>query len=1049
MKVLLNRLKLKQVSFITFVLFSLLAFPSVYAQNSITVTGVILDSEGTPIEGVTILVKNTKQGVMSDEKGSYTLPNVTIGSTLEFQLIGYVTVEKKVEGNSPINVVMLDDAVELGEVTVTGFGKQKKESVLASITTVSPRQLRGPSSNLTASLGGQVAGMMSYQTTGEPGADNADFFIRGVTSFGYAAKPLILIDNIEAEADDLARLQTDDIESFSIMKDAAATALYGARGANGVIFVKTREGQTGKAKLSIRVENTFSMPTKEIKLADPITYMKMHNEALITRNKEAELMYSDDKIENTVPGSGSLIYPSTVWRDELMKKFAMNQRVNMNIQGGGTVARYFVSASFSQDNGILKVDKNNNFNSNIDLKRYTLRSNVNIDLTKSTELKVSMNGTFEDYTGPLGSGSDMYRLIMKSNPVLFPAKYPVDEDHKYVKHTLFGNAGDGKYLNPYAQMVRGYREYGKAKIGAQMELNQKLDFITQGLAARILFNTTRDSGYELSRQYDPFYYKLADYNKFTGEYSIANINEGTEYLEPAIRIPHIQYTTYFEAAANYTKTFKEVHEVAGQLIFTMRNKTVPPVDAVLTNVLNSLPFRNIGLAGRFSYGYDSRYLIELNFGYNGSERFSKKHRFGFFPSASGGWVISNEKFFESLQKTVNLLKLRASYGLVGNDNISSERFLYLSEVNMSSGGAGFGFEQNAYYKPGISVIRYADPEITWEVARKANYGLELGLFNNFNLVAEYFTEHRKNILQSRSSIPYSMGLWAIPRANLGEAKSRGVDFSIDYNRSIGKDLWMQARVNFTYATSEYTVFEDYDYEKEWWKEKIGNPIRQQYGYLAEGLFIDEEEVANSPRQFGTYMAGDIKYRDLNGDGVIDSRDQAPIGHPTDPEIQYGFGLSMGYKGFDFSFFFNGLARKSFWIDYYTVSPFFNTLSPQVEGHNALAQFIADSYWSEENRDPYAVWPRLAAESSLTDNNDQTNTWFMRNGSFLRLKSVELGYSLPSSLINKIGINSFRVYVTGGNLLCFSPFKLWDPEMGGNGLGYPLQRTFNIGINLTF
>jgi TonB-linked SusC/RagA family outer membrane protein len=1042
-------------------LFAALLSFGVYAQKDIRVTGTVSDSNNDPLPGTNIMVKGTSLGTATNDNGEFAITVPSDSAVLQFIFVGYKTQEITVGSRRILAVTMYEDAEEMEEVAVVAFGTQKKESVLASITTISPKNLKTPSSNLTTSFAGQMAGMISYQSSGEPGADNADFFIRGVTTFGYSVDPLILVDNIEITKSELARIQPDDIESFSLMKDAAATALYGARGANGVILIKTKEGKAGKTQLSLRVENTFSMPTKEIELADPVTYMKMHNEALITRSKEATPLYSDDKIANTVPGVNSLIYPANDWRNELLKKFTSNQRVNLSVRGGGNIARYYVSASLAQDNGILKVDRNNNFNQNIDLKTYTLRSNVNIDLTKTTELKVSLDGTFEDYTGPLGSGSEMYRLIMKSNPVLFPAKYPVDEEHLFVKHTMFGNAETGQYLNPYAQMVRGYREYGKSIMGAQMEVSQKLDFIAEGLLLRALYNTKREARSGISRYYSPYYYRLLSYDPYNpGDYHIGIINPDNngENLMSSIELPNVVNTAYFESSLIYSTVVAEKHEVGGQLVYTMRNRTIPPLDAFDASVMASLPYRNVGLAGRFTYGYDSRYLAELNFGLNGSERFSKTHRWGFFPSVSAGWVISNEQFFESLKKTVTLLKIRGSYGLAGNDNISNSRFLYLSDVSLNSGVTAwsFGEEQYGYFRPGISITRYAAPDITWEVSYKTNVAVELGILNDLTFIAEYFREHRTNILQTRSTIPYSMGLWNPENvmANLGEAKGNGAEFSLTWNHSFSRDFWMQARVNFTYAVSEYTKYEEYDYLNEPWKRHVGTSTTQRFGYIAEGLFIDDNEVVNSPVQSGA-MAGDIKFRDLNGDGVISDRDQTAIGYPATPEINYGFGPSFGWKSLDFSFFFNGVHRRSFWIDYNEVSPFFNTSnyystnSMAAVGHNALAQFIADSYWSENNRNPYAVWPRLSPALANSSNNNSVSTWFMRDGAFLRLKQVEIGYTLPDKLIKKLGMTGFRVYLTATNLFCISKFKLWDVEMAGNGLAYPIQRGFNAGINVTF
>lgn len=1032
----------------------LLAFPEHGNDNLIvqqqkksgSITGTVLDTNGEPIIGAAVVVKGTSKGSVTDMEGKYTILNVSKGAVLEFSFIGYVKLERTVGADTTLNAILYEDSQMLEGVEVVAFGTQKKESVIGAISTIKVAELKAPSSNLTTALAGRVAGVISYQRSGEPGVDNASFFVRGVTTFGYKKDPLILIDNIELTSTDLARLQPDDIESFSIMKDATATALYGARGANGVILVKTKEGQKGKAVLSLRVENSISTPTSEIELADPITYMRLHNEAYLTRNSLAPLMYSEDKIDNTVPGSGAVIYPSTDWRDELLKNFAMNQRVNLSVRGGGDVARYYVAASFSQDNGILKVDRNSNFNNNIKQRAYTLRSNVNIDITKTTELIVRLSGTFDDYNGPLEGGSAMYQKIMKSNPVLFPAKYPVDAKHQFTKHTLFGNAENGQYLNPYAEMVRGYKESGRSNLGAQFEVKQDLKFVTKGLSARFLFNTSRVSNYDMSRQFDPFYYKMTNYDYMTGEYDIDVINPdgGSEYLKYEPGNKSIAANMYIEGALNYNRDFGK-HGVGALLVYQLKNNLQPNAKTLQA----SLPYRNVGLSGRATYAYNNKYFGEFNFGYNGSERFHEDQRFGFFPSAGLAWVLSNESFFEPLKKVVSKMKLRSSYGIVGNDALGDGRFLYLSDINMSNPSYGSSFGTNFdYKKDGISVNRYSDPNITWETSTKANFALEFTLFDDLNVVAEYYTERRKNILQERTSIPASMGLWVTPSANLGEAKGSGVDLSMDYNKFFANKSWLQLRANFTYATSEYITYEDYDYPGAPWKQKVSYPTNQIWGYIAEGLFVDDNEVANSPTQFGEYGAGDIKYRDLNKDGKITDLDMAPIGYPKEPEIVYGFGASYGYKNWDISAFFQGLARESFWIDYNQMSPYFNTMkSGGPIGHNALAKVIADNHWSEDNRDAYALWPRLSPTS--IENNRQRSTWFMRDGGFLRLKQLEIGYTIPERITRKAGIKNLRFYLTGNNLLCFSKFDLWDPEMAESGLGYPIQRVYNVGLNLTF
>lgn len=1016
-------------------------------KTTINVKGMVLDDQGNPLPGVTIIVEGSTRGVITDIDGIYSI-DVKPTDKLQFSFMGYEPQSIEVRSQTTINVILKEKANELDEVTIVAFGKQKKESVVASITTVNPGELKVPSSNLTTSLAGRAAGVISFQRSGEPGSDNASFFVRGITTFGANTSPLILIDNIELSSDDLARLQPDDIESFSIMKDATATALYGARGANGVILVKTKNGQAGKIKVTARIENSMSSPTKKLELADPITYMKMHNEAITTREPLAQPLYSEDKIYNTVIGSGSYIYPSTDWYDELLKDYTINQRVNLSFTGGNELVTYYVAGAVTHDAGILKVDSRNNFNSGISSDVYSLRSNITLKPTKTTEIASKFNATFSDYNGPVYTGSQMYSLIMRSNPVLFPAYYPIDEEHQYTQNILFGNtqSGNSYYLNPYAEMVKGYQEKGSSNISAQFELTQDLNFLTEGLTARALFNVLRKSSHQISRYYNPFWYGLGSYDKQNNTYSIYNLNpdEGTDYLNYSKEIGTPISNLYFETAINYNRTFGDVHSMSGMLVYQLRNS----VSLGAETVIESLPYRNVGLSGRFTYGYDSRYLFEFNFGYNGSERFAKKHQFGFFPSGGIAWNISKEPWFSPYEKFINLLKLRASYGLVGNDNIGS-RFLYLSEIDMNNKDLRqyFGLERG-YDNVGISVERYSDPDITWEIARKANLALELELRNGFSIIAEYYRENRSDILLTRSNIPATMGLWVTPSSNVGKAKAYGVDLSMTYDKSFNKSTWLQLMGNYTFARSEYSVYDELHYETEWWKSRIGYSINQNWGYIAERLFIDDNEVANSPTQFGNYMAGDIKYRDVNGDGQITELDQVPIGYPTSPEIIYGFGASFGYKNFDVSVFFQGLANESFWISYNEMSPFFRRdTNSGLIGINQLTQFIANSYWNEDTRDIYALWPRLSA--SNISNNNQTSTWFMRDGSFLRLKTAEFGYTLPSNLTKKIGIENLRIYLSGTNLWLWSKFDLWDVEQGGSAFNYPIQRVFNAGLNLTF
>ena len=1003
-----------------------------------TIKGYVLDEDGKPLPGATVQVGNSSKGVLTDINGAYEI-KASPSEELTYSFVGMKPQVVRVSERSIINVELSEENNEIDDAVVVAFGKQKKESITSAITTVDTKVLKVPSSDLTTSLAGNMAGVIAFSRSGDPGEDNTNFFIRGVTTFEGNSNPLILIDNIELTPTDLARLQPDDIESFSILKDATATALYGSRAANGVILVTTKRGSESPLKVFVRLENSFSSPTKMVELADNVTYMKLANEAALTRNPLAELPFTQDKIENTGKlGSNPYIYPNNDWYEMLFKKFSTSQRANMNVSGGGKVATYFVSIGATRDNGLLKVDHRNSFNNNIDSKKYSVRANVDMNLTKTTKLGVRVTGNFDDYTGPLNGGDNVFNQIMNSSAVLFPATYEPDEDHTYVQHILFGNYGAGNYINPYANMVRGYMDKDRSQMLAVLDLRQDLDFITKGLDFSAMVNISRLSSFGVQRYYNPFYYRIYSYDSFLNTYKLTPLNEtsGTEYLQYSETGKTVTNTLYTEMRLNYNREFGN-HGVSGLLVFTTNEQ----LTANTGSLMLSLPYRNAGLSGRFTYNYKSRYFTEFNFGYNGSERFAKNHRWGFFPSIGVAWVISNEPFFKEAKKTISNLKIRYSNGVVGNDNIgsSSDRFYYLSNVSFSNGTATFGNKSQTKI-PGVSVNRYANEDIGWETSYKQNLALELGLFGKLDIITDLYKEHRTRILMSRADIPVTMGLTSNIKANIGEAVAKGIDIQGDYKQTWNRYLWTSARLNFTYARSEYLVYEEPDYAESY-RSRVGRSIKQAWGYVAESLFLDDAEAANSPSQeFGSvYGGGDIKYLDINGDGMITTADRVPIGNPTYPEIIYGFGLSMGYRGFDFSVFFQGLANESFFINASATSPF--------GGENQLLKAYADSHWSEDEPDIYALWPRLSPTANK--NNIQQSTWWMRDGSFMRLKQMEVGYSLPAKLTKKAHISNLRFYLSGTNLLTWSAFKLWDPELAGDGMNYPLSRVVNLGVNVSF
>lgn len=1031
------------------------------AQNIKEISGVILEEDGeTPFAGVSVSIQGTTMGTITGPDGNFKI-NAKTTDILAVTFIGYERQEVQVGNETRFRIVMKVDAAALEEVVVTAWGKEKKTTVVGSVSSIKPKDLKGPSSNLTTMLSGRVAGLISYQTSGEPGRDNATFFIRGVGSFGTGkVDPLILINGIESTTTELARIQPDDIEGFSILKDATATSMYGSRGANGVILISTKSGIEGKTKFNIRYESSLSTNAKGFNLADNISYMNLANEASMTRG--GTRLYDYKKIEKTAAGANEYLYPNNNWKDIMIKNNTLNHRINMNVSGGGDIAKYYLSASYRSDNGMLKTHKANDFKTNIKSSSLEIRSNIDLKLTKTTNASVRMNGLFDDLSGPATSdgvftGEEVFKSLLKANPVAFPAVFP-QSMRSWVKHPLFGNAPMSQknnassvdlYYNPYANALSGYSEDNTSNFTAQFELNQDFGFITKGLKARMMAYTKRSTRSIMSRNIEPFYYMAVEDQVNKGQVKdISPLNEesGREYLTYSEKGKEVWSENWLEASVGYDNVFNNLHTIGGTLIGYAREKKISNAGSLE----RSLPQRNISLSGRLTYGYDNRYLAEFNFGYNASERFDAKHRWGFFPSVGLAWNIANESFLKNVS-FLDKLKVRYSYGIVGNDNLTEwfgwpydDRFFYLNMMDLGGPSIQFGTDYTKDYST-VAVTRYGNSNITWQKSYKSNIAWEVGLFNSLNVEFDLFWDKRTNILLSRGDIPTTMGLRSNVRANIGEMKSHGFETVIDYNKTITKDLWASVRGTFTFARNKTTAYEEPNYpDATSYRSRIGQPWNTMWGLVGERLFIDEEDVANSPKQFGNYMAGDIKYRDVNGDGIIDDNDLVPMGYPSEPEINYGFGFSVGYKDFDLSAFFSGLARVSFMIDQASITPFI-----QDGGKvNGLLDAIAKDHWSEENRNPYAFFPRLSTEQ--ISNNNRSSTWWLRNGSFLKLSTLEVGYEPKGKWVKqRLFVDGFRLYFSGSNLFKVSKFKTWDAELKDKGMGYPLQRVFNLGVQVSF
>ncbi|AWW31573.1 hypothetical protein DN752_16375 [Echinicola strongylocentroti] len=1000
-----------------------------------TIKGVVKDPSGITIPGVNIIEVGTTNGTATDINGEFSMKLTTTNPVIKLSFVGYQAKEIKIGASSVYEVVLEEDQKALDEVVVVGFGEQKKVSVVGSVTTIEPKELKIPTSNLSQSFAGRLSGVVAVQRSGEPGRDAAQFWIRGLATFGNT-NPLVFMDGIEISISDMNSIDPMNIENFSILKDASATAIYGARGANGVILIETKRGEImDKPQVNIMMENSFMGPTQLPEFADAVTFMEMYNTARKNQNPFQPPKFTEDKIEGTRQGLDPYVFPNVNWMDELFKDFSTRQYANVNVRGGGKMAKYYMAVSYYKDQGILQKTDVNDFNNNIDQNRYNFVNNITVNVSPTTELELNINADIIDYNGPAVDASGIFNNVMNSNPVRFPVTYPAQEETGYI---WFGNKTGGfvnnAFYNPYADMVKGYKERNNSTLMSTVRIRQDLKAITEGLTFSGMASFKNWSSSEITRSFEPYFYEMTsyEYDEATGQYNynLGLIGQGGQEALSQEGANNGDRSLYFQTSLNYNRSFGK-HDVGGLLVYLQRQYNTNIVGGNLTA---SLPSRNQGVSGRVTYAYDERYLVEANFGYNGSENFIEGKRFGFFPSVALGYVISNEDFFYGLTNIFSLLKLRGSFGVSGNDRIGDERFPYLSNVNLGADN-GYTFGQNFNNsRSGVMINRYANPNITWEEGQKLNLGMDVELFGKMMLNVDVFKETRSGIFMQRNTVPGTIGVGdAKPYANLGKVENKGVDLTLAYTQSFGNDLLVSTRGTFTFARNKVLERDEpnrlYPY-----LSGIGRPINQLWGLQAERLFIDQAEIdAHSTQTFsGQYYPGDIKYTDVSQAydelSQIDANDKVPMGHPTVPEITYGFGVNVIYKKFDVGILMQGVANTSFFI---------NDIQPFAQNERNVLKAIADDYWTAENQKFNAFYPRLSEFDN--PNNTQNSSWWLRSGAFVRLKHAEIGYQYSPKV---------RFYSNGVNLMTFSKFKLWDPEQGGgNGLGYPPQRVINIGVQI--
>ena len=1009
------------------------------SQKKRLLQGLVKDEQGNPIIGASIQLKNTGTGVITDLDGLFQIQVTDKNSVIVISYIGYVTQEISVGDRSSITVQLKEDTKSLEEVVVTAFGAtQKKETMVGAIQQVRPAELKVPSSSLSTSFAGRMAGVIAIQRSGQPGADGADFWIRGKSTFGDATGVLIVLDGVEISSSDLNALDPEVIESFSILKDATATAMYGTRGANGVMIVTTKSGQDLlKPIINFRLETSMSQLTSVPEMVGGVDYMKLYNEALTTRGITTGL-YDDTKIRATEQGLNPLVYPNVDWYNEMFNKNAFAQRFNFNIRGGKKAVTYFMSASVKHDAGNLKSLSKDYFsyNNNINVMRYDFVNNLSIKATNTTKISLGLNVSLRDWKGPSAGVDGIFSMSREASPVDFPIVYPARNDKEI--YTLWGGMSGGiynnGYRNPVAEYVVGYKKQFASTVNANIRLDQDLKMVTKGLKLHVSASFKNWSKTETTRKAGYNQFEIDQYNEATGEYTLSRVGNEQKTALNTEGAATGDRRIFIQAYLDYKRKFG-VHDVNAMLLYNQDQLDNNKPD----NLLSSLPRRKQGIAARLSYAYDDRYLAEVNFGYNGSENFAKNNRFGFFPSIALGYNISQEKFWEPISNVISHFKLRGSYGLVGNDGIN-ERYAYLEDIVLSSDKWKYttGVNQNVNLQ-GPVWNRYYNPNLTWEVGKKLNVGFDMQLFHQVNLNFDVFKEIRSKIyMQKVNTLPDFIGTGETKiYENSGKMKNVGFDIALDYNKQITKDFFLSFKGTLTYAHNTILERDEPPFQLYPNLSSVGYSRGQHLVYVADGLFRDQADVDSHAEQTLGYIPqpGDIKYvdqPDANGncDGIINTNDRVYMGYPEDPEIVYGFGPSMKYKNWDFSFFFQGAARTSILMSGF--HPF---------GKNAtrgVMKFIADDYWSESNPNPNAAYPRLTRDTNA--NNTVNSSYWLRNGAFLKLKNAEIGYTFKM----------FRAYLNGSNLLTFSPFKHWDPEMGGgSGMKYPTQRVFNIGIQFTF
>lgn len=1026
---------------------------SVTAQAQVgSVTGRISDEKGELLIGVSVQEKGTTNGTITDMNGQYTLKLSKENSILAISYIGYKPLEVKVGKQKVVDIILREDVSSLDEVVVVGYGNQRKVSVVGAQSAMDVKDIKMPAASLSSAISGRIAGVVAVQRSGEPGHDESDIWIRGISSLvknGQSSSPLVLVDGVERSFNNI---DPEDIESFTVLKDASATAVYGVRGANGVVIVKTKPGRVGKPQFSVDYYESFTRLTKKVDMADAYLYMDARNEAQM--NSTGTLKYSQAYIDATKKANGLLpndnpklynpyLYPAIDWSDNLFNDWGHNRRGNISVRGGVPNANYYVSLSYYSETGMTRNFKLENYNTQMKYDRYNFTSNLNLKPTSKTYIDLGFSGYLGQGHYPQQSTASLYSACMNINPVIYPLVLP--------DGSIPGINSQQKF-NPYGLLAHGgfYEEFS-SQLNSNIRVKQDLDFWdwSKGLSASVMvaFDTYNSRTMKYNRN-EPMYAFAGKtdedglwiedtlFDEETGDYLYSVLKEADGGLSLQDPVHSSDRTVYTEASLNYDRSFGD-HRVGALLLYNQ--KVYWNLNA--SDVIAAVPYKQRGFAGRATYSWKDRYFAEFNLGINGSENFTPGKRYGTFPAFGLGWAVSNESFWDPIRRYISFLKFRYTDGWVGSDTATGRRFMY---QGVYKGLDGTMFGTNYVGSSGYGEEKYG-VNVTWSKSRKQDLGIDIKFLNdNLSFVIDFFKERRDNIFLQRSTIPSYAGWIENPYANLGVVENKGVEVAMDYTQKLGKMTYLTVRGNLTFNKDRIVENDQppVDYP---WMETRGTNVNATWGFIADGLFTSEEEIEDHATQFGTLHVGDIKYRDLNGDGVINNYDRTVIGRGDVPRIYYGFGADLQIGNFSISALFQGTAQADRYLDSICIKPFWDD-----EGRDNVFSNITDRWSATDPTNQDVFYPRLAVGSSDNTNNTRPSTWWVKDVSFLRLKQLNIAYSLPKQWLDHCFLKSGSIYLMGTNLLTFSNFKLWDPELNtSNGTAYPNVSSYSIGVKFSF